>query len=173
MSPTRKPPFKGKASWPCGSFLRTAGIFLAGVVLLAASLWLEKRDAGASGTSRPEPRVKGEWTPAEFGGFGDGSVMDQTPAFDWEEVPPFRVDAGWKGLEATNAESDDSGEIEAEGAAEAEGFLREENWREPTGFFFRPDTDPRVIRYKIDSRFGFENRERFLKGMMIRVQVRF
>jgi hypothetical protein len=99
--------------------------------------------------------------------------MDQTPAFDREEVPPFRVDAGWKGLEATNAEPDDSGEIEAEGAAEAEGFLRGENWREPTGFFFRPDTDPRVIRYKIDSRFGFENRERFLKGMMIRVQVRF
>ncbi len=147
-----------------------AGLLVAATVLLAAGFWLGKTEAGSRVMPGPESAAKAEWTPAEFGAFANGMLMDQTPAFAWDEVPPFRVDAAWRGLEATNAESDELGEIEEEGAA---GFSREENWREPAGFFFRPDIDPRVIRYKIDPSFGFENRERLLKGMMIRVQVSF
>jgi hypothetical protein len=173
MSPLRKLIFTSKDTGAGGGLGRVAGFLLASALLLAAGLWLGKRETGAPVMPPTELVAKGEWTPVEFGGFEDGMLIDRTTAFPWDEVPPFRIDAAWRGLEATNAESDDLGQIEADGAAGVPGFSREENWREPAGFFFRPDIDPRVIRYKIDPSFGFENRERLLKGMMIRVQVSF
>lgn len=150
------------------------GLLLAAAVLVAAGLWLGKRDAGAPVGALSEPEAKAEWTPADFGGFAAGMGIGEVMAFAWDEVPPFRMDAEWRGLEASEEEKSGLGEIDGEGAPEAAtGFSRDENWREPAGLFFRPDIDPRVIRYKIDPSFGFENRERLLKGMMIRVQVSF
>lgn len=176
MRPTKKWFFSSRVSGASGGFVRAARVFLAGVVLLATGLWLGRREAGAPVTPAFEREAKAEWTPADFGGFAAGMGMGEAPAFAWDEVPPFRMDAEWRGLEAADAEKAGLGEIEAEGAEGAEaatGFSRDENWREPAGLFFRPDIDPRVIRYKIDPSFGFENRERLLKGMMIRVQVSF
>jgi hypothetical protein len=161
MSPIRKLIFTSKDIGAGGGLWRAAGFFMVSILLLAAGVWLGKREAGAP------------VTPAEFSAFANGMWIDQTTPFAWDEVPPFRVDAAWRGLEAMGAESDGLGEIEDEGAAEATGFSREENWREPSGLLLRPDIDSRVFRYKIDPSFGFENRERFLKGMMFRVQVSF
>ena len=159
----------GKASAGGGGFLRGAGFFLTGAVLMAAGFWFGKKNV-----CTPVGRAaKTEWRPADFSGFPPGALMDQTTAYAWDEVPPFRMDAVWRGLAGTNAEAGDQDETEAAGAMGPPRFTQEETWREPSGLFFRPDIDPRVIRYKIDPSFGFEKRERLLKGMMVRVQVDF
>lgn len=163
-------------------FAYAGGLLLIGGVLLAAGLWLWKREAGSrvAPVAEPEPRnepvAKAEWKPAEFGGFAAGMLIDRTPAFAWDEVPAFRIDAEWRGLEVPDARENGFAENDVDEVAQTEpaaGFSPGENWREPAGLFFRPDIDPRVVRYKIDPSFGFENRERLLKGMMIRVQVSF
>ena len=169
---------------------RTSGLVLASLVLLAApAIWRTKPhtgermkinveatlqvaaparlDALVSPPSPPSP------TPPPM---ADMSLESEYEArFVWDAVPPFRMDMRWTGLEPTATLWDATAETKTDAEIEAElkAMPARDDWREPSGLFFRPDLDPRVIRYKIDPSFGFENRERLLKGMMFRMQINF
>jgi len=148
--------------------LRTSGLVLASLVLLAApAIWRTKPHTGERMKLNVEATLQVA-APARL----DALVSPPSPP---SPTPPPMADMSLESeYEArfvwdATAETKTDAEIEAEHKA----MPARDDWREPSGLFFRPDLDPRVIRYKIDPSFGFENRERLLKGMMFRMQINF